>query len=71
MDNRDRTKVEQIDKSWTMWTKVGQCGLWTKWDNMDKSWTILRKVGKCGQNGIIWTKVGQYGQKLESVDKNG
>ena len=54
-----------------MWTKVGQCGLWTKWDNMDKSWTILRKVGKCGQNGIIWTKVGQYGQKLESVDKNG
>ena len=32
--------------------------IWTKLKNMDKSW-------------IIWTKVGQYGQKLESVDKIG
>ena len=63
-----------MDKSWTIWTKVGPYGqkldnvdkslkVWTKWDNMDKSWTIWTKVGKCGQKWIIWTK-------MDDMDKN-
>ena len=39
-------KLDNMDKSWTIWTKVGKCG--QNW--MDKSWIIWTKVGQYGQN---------------------
>ena len=54
------TKLDNIDKKWTLWTKNGHCG--QKMDTVDKNWTILTKYKK------RWTKLDNM-DKVEDVDQ--